>query len=210
MVDADGDGAPAANRVDCNDTRRRPSARARSDVPGDGIDQDCTGADAKADRDGDTFTVDQDCDDGNAVIHPGAREVPGNLIDENCDGLVARFTRVSATATLAVLFGKSFTRLKSLKVTDLEAGDVVKVTCTGRGCKRKIGGTFAIAKKTAVLNLTKRVKGIRLRTRARVEARISHDGQIARVFRFTVKRYKDVPVRTMLCQPPGAAKPGAC
>ena len=39
------------------------------------------------DSDGDGFTIDQDCDDLNAAVYPGAPEIEDG-VDNNCDGLV--------------------------------------------------------------------------------------------------------------------------
>ena len=114
-ADTDGDGFGAgpkayacpgdgwsANDADCDDTD--PSLRPGAwDVPGDDIDQDCTGTlRCYIDEDGDGFGIDAfdlsidctgpgvadvagDCDDADDTIFPGAFDVPGDDIDQDCD-----------------------------------------------------------------------------------------------------------------------------
>ena len=38
------------------------------------------------DADGDGSPDDEDCDDDNASVYPGAPETPGDKLDSNCDG----------------------------------------------------------------------------------------------------------------------------
>ena len=98
------------NRLDCNDgsSAVRPNA---TEVPGDGIDQDCNGSEfcfVDADDDGVrpsggsvTISFDSDCDDsgeatvtdaagdcndGNDRIRPGATETVADGIDQDCNG----------------------------------------------------------------------------------------------------------------------------
>ena len=113
-VDADGDGSNACD--DCNDT---PGIGAfifpgNPEICGNGVDEDCSGADALADVDLDTYTniacggddcddtdasinvgVDadgdgsnacDDCDDTQATALPGGTEVCDGGIDNDCDG----------------------------------------------------------------------------------------------------------------------------
>jgi hypothetical protein len=169
-----------------------------------------TGLATLVDADHDGYPEALDCNDHAAGIHPGAIEIPGNAIDENCDGVKAPFPQVIASATLAALFGSNYTELRKLKVSDLEAGDSVAVSCRGRGCKRSIRSTTAIKTKTRTLDLTRRIRGVRLKKGATLEVRVSHRDFIARVIRFTIRRYHDLPVRTALCQAPGTAKPTDC
>lgn len=86
IVDLDEDGwSPSTG--DCNDLNSliHPNAQ---DVPYDGIDQDCSGAD-QADVDADGFTASQaggpDCNDADPAIHPGVDELCDGL-DNDCDG----------------------------------------------------------------------------------------------------------------------------
>jgi hypothetical protein len=69
--------------------------------------------------------------------------------------------------------------------------------------------TIHIERRTPHLTLTRRVHGVKLKKGARVEVRVSHPAFIARIFRFTVKRFGGVPVRTDLCQAPHARRPAA-
>jgi hypothetical protein len=100
-VDDDGDGF-TENQGDCNDadTAIHPNA---SDACGDGIDQNCDGADppcpADMDDDGDGFTENQgDCNDADAAIHPNASDACGDGIDQNCDGSDATCVAIKADA----------------------------------------------------------------------------------------------------------------
>ena len=56
-------------------------------VPNNDIDEDCDGQVQIIDLDGDSYNSDEDCDDSNIDINPGAGEVANNDIDEDCDGL---------------------------------------------------------------------------------------------------------------------------
>jgi hypothetical protein len=106
LFDDDGDGLNELEG-DCDDTAADVNPGA-TETPDDGVDQDCTGADAitcfeDLDNDGHggpTTAVDPfgqcgaglsltstDCDDTNASRNPSAAEVPGDGIDQDCDGV---------------------------------------------------------------------------------------------------------------------------
>ena len=74
---------------DCDDSN--PSIHpGATDVPYDGIDQDCDGVD-DLDADDDGFDAIEaggnDCDDTSPTVYPGAPEVAKDEIDQDCDGL---------------------------------------------------------------------------------------------------------------------------
>src|SRR4029079_481852 len=124
--DRDGDGYSIA--VDCNDTNPlvHPGA---ADRPDEGIDQDCSGADAvDLDRDGDGYNRPQDCNDQNPTVHPNAVDTPGDKIDQNCDFADAKFPHVSARVGMSWSKSGRGTRVDALRIRKVPRGAAVRVT----------------------------------------------------------------------------------
>ncbi len=81
--DADNDGFSGD---DCNDLDANINPAA-TEIPYNGIDENCNGMSDDDDLDSDGYIAAAECNDNDALINPGATEIPYNGIDENCNGM---------------------------------------------------------------------------------------------------------------------------
>src|SRR3990167_776653 len=68
----------------CDDTRTHSGSDGDSDTTIDCSDPDNYG---RCDFDEDGFQGDEECDDFDPTVYPGAPEIPYDGVDQNCDGL---------------------------------------------------------------------------------------------------------------------------
>ena len=203
--DLDHDGVSSPQDCDDRDPAIHPGA---VDVPGNGIDEDCSGGDAtNRDRDGDGSPVPLDCDDANRAIHPGAREIYGNKVDEDCNGradpLQTITSPVRADFELAPAGG---TLIRRIVVLAAPAEATIALRCAGHGCpfaKRRVP-----TRRGGNVRLDRRVKLRVLRAGARLELRILRRDSIGKVVRWRF-RAGDLPLTTFRCVRPGG-RPRHC
>ena len=72
----------------CSTTATTPNANVNPDateVPYDGLDNDCTQYTRDDDLDRDGHFLADDCDDTDGGVHPGRNEVPYDGLDNDCD-----------------------------------------------------------------------------------------------------------------------------
>jgi PKD domain-containing protein/putative metal-binding protein len=160
------------------------------------------------DNDGDGFRADQDCNDANAAIRPGAREIKGNNVDENCDKIKeARPNNPARTTAGWSVLGSRLTLLQ-FDLTKAVRNTKAQVRCRGKRCPFKKTKTRKMRRgKTNLLKVFK-LKGRKTRFRAkqRLEVWIRTPGYNGKVSRYPLKAGK-IPSSRELCLAPGTRRP---
>jgi hypothetical protein len=103
--------------------------------------------------------------------------------------------------------GNGRTQVVRLRVEALVGPETVKLACKGKGCRKR--ATRTVKKHGRRLDLTKHVKGMTLRPKARLTIAITRAGFIGRTVTYTMVKRRD-PKKTIRCRAPGAKKPTRC
>lgn len=207
--DADGVNRPA----DCDDANPaiRPGA---TDVPGDGIDQDCADGDAAvvvppvdSDKDDDGVNAGLDCDDADAAVRPGAVDVPGDGVDQDCKDGDAAFPVTSASLNYNFKAAGKRTRIVRLVLSKIAVGATVKVTCKGRGCPVR---SKTVRPSKGTVNVRALLRRKPLRAGNVLTLSITQPGHVAKVVSFKARRGRSPKPAVFRCIEPGSKTPTAC
>jgi hypothetical protein len=206
---ADGDHDGYFSNADCNDANPAVSP-GRADVPDNGVDENCDGADAvNLDRDGDGYPRPLDCNDANKAIHPGATDIPGNRIDEDCKGGDAKYPVVTSTIGYSLNRFPGYDVFTDLFVRHAAKGSTITVACSGHGCPFKAKHRH-VKRNAAKVSLRTLLRGAKLRTGVRVRVSVTRKRTVGIQTTLTIRAHEAPPGRKDLCLVPGAKHASRC
>ena len=170
-----------------------------------------TGCEIAPDRDGDGALNEQDCAPDDPAIHPGGGEVFGNPFDEDCaDG--PGYFKVEAGIVFKTAVKKSPYRARWTRLTlsNVRAGDKIRVRCRGKGK----GCPFKSKTRTGqsgqpTVKLVKLFKKRYLRVGAVVDVRVARPLHHAKFFRMRIGKKANVQFAQQ-CVLVGKTTPETC
>jgi TolB protein len=162
------------------------------------------------DADGDGAAPPFDCRDDDRTIFPGARDIPRDGIDQDCSGRDERYPLLDrrVEAFLTTFPADAYTIFTSMTVKPVRRGDVLRLTCKGRGCKVK-KRTVRVKKSGRVKSMLGPLRGAKLRKGAVVKLRVTRPRTVGRITTWKI-RAPNTALISRRCVRPGAKKPGRC
>jgi hypothetical protein len=160
------------------------------------------------DADDDGAQTPLDCRDNDPKIRPGITDTPQDGVDQDCSGADADYRLLNRKVRYAFDVTKAgaivFARLQ---VVPARVGDVITLSCKGRGCRFKTR-KVSVRKDRATLSLLRYVTRVRLRNGATFEVRVTRPDAIGPYTRLKVQK-GDVKSLSR-CVRPGVKKPVRC